>query len=133
MPIELIAIGLGATLLLILMNVLPRHSSGLDRVYYHKKWEEIRLLLKTSAAGARLSIIEADKLLDHALKDLKFTGETMADRLKSAGAALGNKDSVWDAHRLRNRLVHEDVHPRPSQIKSSLRAYEACLKKLGAL
>lgn len=133
MPIELIAIGLGAILLLILMNVLPRQSSGLDRVYYHKKWEEIRLLLKTSMAGARLSIIEADKLLDRALKELGFPGETMGDRLKSAASRLGSKDAVWDAHRLRNRLVHEDAHPRPSQIKAALTAYEACLKKLGAL
>lgn len=133
MPVELIAIVLGAVLLLIILNVLPRPAAGLNQAYYQKKWGEIRLLLKTSAAGARLSVIEADKLLDHALKDLKFTGETMADRLKSAGVALGNKDGVWDAHRLRNRLVHEDVHPRPNQIKSTLRVYETCLKKLGAL
>lgn len=133
MPIELIAILAGATLLLVLINRQQRRSSPLNRAYYAKKWADIRVLARTSAAGGRLSVIEADKLFDHCLKQLGFAGETMADRLKSAKPALGNANALWDAHRLRNRLVHEDVHPKPAKLRTALKQYEASLKKLGAL
>lgn len=133
MPIELLAIVAGAILMLVLINLNQRRTSPLDRAYYAKKWHDVRTLARTSAAGGRLAVIEADKLLDHALKDLRFSGETMADRLNSAKSALGNVNAVWDAHRLRNRLVHEDVHPKPAKLRTSIRVYEAALKKLGAL
>lgn len=133
MPIELLAIVFGAILLLVLINVTQRATSTLDRAYYQKKWRDIHLLKKTSTAGARLSVIEADKLLDHALKALRMRGETMGDRLKSAGTLLGDQTAVWDAHRLRNRLVHEEVHPKPKQLRAALGAFGTCLKRLGAL
>lgn len=133
MPIELLAIVLGAVLLLVLINVTQKVTSGLDRTYYQKKWRDIQLLHKTGTAGARLSVIEADKLLDHALKALHQRGETMGDRLKSAGKMLGDQTAVWDAHRLRNRLVHEEVRPKPKQLRAALGTFGTCLKRLGAL
>jgi hypothetical protein len=133
MPIELLAILAGAVLLLVLINVSQRRISPLDPKYYAKKWGDIKILSRTSAAGGRLAVIEADKLLDRALKDLRFAGETTADRLKTAKPSLGGVDAVWDAHRLRNRLVHEDVHPKPAKLRSALKAFESALKKLGAL
>lgn len=131
--VELIAIAAGAVLLLVLMNFASRQTSGLDQAYFRKKWQEIMTLSHTSAAAARLAVIEADKLLDRALKDKGFRGETMGDRLKAAGKALGNQNAVWSAHKLRNQLAHEDRIPKRAEIKTALKAFEKCLKNLGAL
>ncbi|HEX9679699.1 MAG TPA: hypothetical protein VGA08_03705 [Candidatus Saccharimonadales bacterium] len=133
MPIELIAIVVGAIFLLWLVNYTQRITTGFNREYYRRKWSEIETLKRTSAAGARLAVIEADKLLDHALKDLKLRGQTMGDRLKSAGQMLGNQNDVWTAHKLRNQLAHEDAHPKPAEISRALNGFAKSLKSLGAL
>lgn len=130
---ELMAILVGAVLLLVVINAAQRRSVSMDREYYHKKWVEIHTLARTSAAASRLAIIEADKLLDHALKESGWHGDTMGERMKQAGNALGNSNAVWTAHKLRNQLVHEQVHPKPIEIRRALQAYEQALKKAGAL
>ncbi|MBP6005694.1 hypothetical protein KA531_02230 [Candidatus Saccharibacteria bacterium] len=53
-----------------------------------------------------LAVIEADKLLDYVLKGVSSKGG-FTDRLKSQEYRLKNAQSIWDAHKLRNRLVHD--------------------------
>lgn len=108
-------------------------GSSLDRNYFKKRWDEIQLLLKTTE-GMHLSIIEADKLLDEALKKLRFSGKTMGERLVSAQRNMSNPNDTWSAHKLRNRLVHENgIKLTKRQVQSALRAFRAALKDLGAL
>ena len=131
---ELIAILLGSILLLALIQWSQRRTSKLNRQYYQKKWHEIRVMEQTSAAARRLAVIEADKVLDRALKDLNFSGATMGDRMKSATQVMGKQNNnVWSAHKLRNRLVHEETKPKARDIRRAINAYQAALKKLGAL
>jgi hypothetical protein len=81
-----------------------------------------------------LAIINADKLLDTALKKRRFSGKTMGERLVSAQKKFTNNDSVWFAHKLRNRLVHEqDVSLREKDVKEALIGFRQALKDLGAL
>lgn len=133
MPIELIAILIAGILLLVVLHFLQPKHSGLNQKYYQKKWAEIKTLEHTSAAASRLAIIEADKLLDHALKHRGVKGQTMGDRLKNARNLLGDANAVWTAHKLRNTIAHEDVHPSHAEIRRALSSFEACLKRLGAL
>lgn len=133
MNIELIAIVIGTIILLVLLKFTSKTSSSLKKEYYQKKWAEIKVLERTSAAAQRLAVMEADKLLDHALKEWRLSGETMSDRMKAAGKLMGDEDAVWSAHKLRNRLAHEDVHPKPSEIRKAIHNFGTALKKLGAL
>jgi hypothetical protein len=134
MMVELVAIAVAAILLLVVINWSQGKTSGLNHQYYQTKWHDIKTLEHTSAAAARLAVMEADKLLDHALKDVRVRGETMGDRLKNAAKLLGSaNNTVWAAHKLRNKLAHEDIHPKPAEIRRALGAFEAGLKKLRAL
>lgn len=118
--------------LLIFVNKMA--ITGLNKKYYEKRWREITSIVEQGETGARLSIIEADKLLDHALKQKEFSGEKMADRMRAAKNSLNNENAVWNAHKLRNRLVHEEnVKLSTRQAKSSLKVYRSALKGLGAL
>ena len=81
-----------------------------------------------------LALIDADKLLDEALKKRNYKGKTVGERLVSAQRDLSDNDGVWYAHKLRNRLVHEPtVRLRKNEAKNALAGFRQGLKDLGAL
>ena len=57
----------------------------------------------------KLALIDADKILDNALRDADYDGETIGDRLKRAEELGGFKSlqDAWEAHKVRNRIAHE--------------------------
>lgn len=108
---------------------------GMNKAFYQNKWKEIEdIMAAQGSMGSTLAVIEADKLLDHALKEKNFSGKSMGERMKSANTSLVNRNDVWEAHKLRNKLVHEqDVKLGKKQAKVALAAFKKALKGLGAL
>lgn len=55
-------------------------------------------------------IIEADKILDKTLKQRCVKGNTLGERLMNARSIYerGFYNSLWEAHKIRNRIAHED-------------------------
>jgi len=133
-PIQIvIVVGLGIGLLAA-VGWVSKRSAQLDTKYYNRRWSHVRKTLSDGESGQRLAIIDADKLVDHALKAANSTGSTMGERLRSAEGRLGNNyQNVWDAHKLRNRLVHEEVKLRGSDVRFAIKAFEKALKSLGAI
>ena len=79
-------------------------------------------------------IIDSDKLLDEALKQSRYNGKTVAERMVSANRAFSDADGIWRAHKLRNKVVHENgVKLRQKNIDAALSKYRQALKDLGAL
>ena len=116
------------------LGQLNKKHSGLDHRFYLEQWGKIEGFKGNGSAGLQLAIMEADKLLDHALKARGFAGDTMGDRLKSANKAFMNTQAIWDAHKLRNRLAHEqNVQLTGISADGALRSLKAGLKDLGAL
>ncbi len=116
------------------VSKLNQKRSGLDPAYYKAQWQKIDGLKANGPAGLQVAIMEADKLLDHALKGRGFAGETMGERLKSARGAFMNNNAIWDAHKLRNRLAHEQSVPLSGMTAgTALSSLKAGLKDLGAL
>ena len=121
-------------LMLGVIAVLTKATSGLNRSYYKSKWSGVQKTLKDGKSGQKLAIIDADKLLDHAMKAARIRGSTMGERLKNADKSLGSiYQSVWEAHKLRNRLVHEDVNLKKKDVDQAMRTYHKALKNLGAI
>jgi hypothetical protein len=79
-------------------------------------------------------VIDADKLLDSVLKQLKISGSTMGERLSNS-KKLGLKlDDIWWVHKLRNRLVHEiDCNVSTSNAVKSIKIIKSALKTLGGI
>lgn len=110
-----------------------RVSRRLNQDYFQKKWLELLARVKTPE-GMMLAIIDADKLLDDALRKRGFKGKTMGERLVSAQRVLSDNDSVWYAHKLRNRLVHEPgVRLKKREAQNALSGFKQGLRDLGAL
>ena len=78
-------------------------------------WEKVQELLKLGGPSQlRQALITADKLLDNALKEV-VAGESMGERLKNARDVFDRYQyqTIWEAHKLRNNLVHEAGYEPP--------------------
>jgi hypothetical protein len=105
----------------------------LNQEYYQTKWAELLTRVKTND-GMALAVIDADKLVDDALKKRHYRGKTMGERLVAAQRTLSDNDTVWYAHKLRNRLVHEqNVRLRKRDVQKALAGFRQALRDLGAL
>jgi len=122
-------------LLMVIITLTRKTPAGINREEFRTKWMQIERSLSVNDEGSNfLAILNADKLLDHALKARGFKGETMAERLKSASAQLHNRNAVWTAHKLRNRIAHEsDVKISPTATRQALKAFKSGLRDLGAI
>jgi len=58
---------------------------------------------------SKLAVIEADKLADMILKKAGVKGESMAERLRGVEKLIDRSvyQRMWEAHKVRNELVHE--------------------------
>lgn len=135
MSVEVMIAVIGAALALLGMVsfLIKRPKKQLDKSYYRRKWRELQKLCSKSDTWA-LAIIQADSLLDRALKKKHFKGKTMGERLVSAQRSLTNNDGVWYGHKLRNQLVHQiDMDLREKDVKRALLSFCEALRDLGAI
>lgn len=130
----------GAGLAVLLLLVLVVFAAGraklrpkqLNTTYFQAKWHEAQTFCKNKTSWP-LAVINADKLLDEALKKRRFKGKTMGERMVAAQREMSDNDGVWFAHKLRNRLVHEaDVKLKEADVKKALIGIRQALKDLGA-
>ncbi len=107
---------------------------GLSREKIKSTWEEIEKSSGMGIMGAKMAVIEADKLLDGVLKSMFIPGETLGERLKAAQYSYPNIKNVWPAHKLRNQLVHDSTFEiTSSQARRALSDFKSALHVLRAL
>lgn len=129
----ILVIAFGVAMLVSVGILSRRVTHRLNQDYFQKKWLELLARVKT-ADGMVLAVIDADKLLDEALRRRSFKGKTMGERLVSAQRSLTDNDAVWYAHKLRNRLVHEpNTKLKKREAQNALAGFKRGLKDLGAL
>lgn len=111
-----------------------RIGSTLDVEKYQRQWLRIETSLrKDQPASYQMSVMQADKLLDQALKERGFKGATMGERMKTANSQWKNADHVWGAHKIRNKIAHEpEVNVTYEIAARSLAAYKQAMRDLGA-
>lgn len=129
-----LAIAAIVTLLLVVFGVghfrRPKH---LNVEKFYARWQEVQKLCSNKETWP-LAIINGDKLLDDALRQCRFKGKGMGERLVAAQREISDNDTVWYGHKLRNKLVHEEVSPlKQKQVVRVLAGFRQALKDLGAL
>lgn len=107
----------------------------LDTEKYRSRWLAIEQQIAQGDDNSyQIAILQADKLLDHALKERGFSGNTMGERMKSAGSVWTRANNVWTAHKIRNQIAHEaDVKLSYDSTKRALAAFKQALKDVGAI
>ncbi|KKU79110.1 MAG: hypothetical protein UY05_C0038G0002 [Candidatus Peregrinibacteria bacterium GW2011_GWA2_47_7] len=114
-------------IVLVLIERRRRRFSLSDQEFFAETWQKIELM------EPRYAVLEADKLLDRALGKLGFAG-SLGDKLKKAEALLSDRNGVWYAHKMRNRLAHElEFHATDHEARRALSCFLQALKDLGGL
>ena len=101
-----------------------------------ERWEAITKKFSLGTAESmRLAVIEADALVDTALKNMDIPGDHLADRLSNLDTEdLTTVNRLWRAHRLRNDLVHTPGFSlSSSDAELALNDYEAFLREIEVL
>jgi uncharacterized membrane protein YccC len=100
---------------------LPRNVA--DRLA--KEWQRI-----SGIGDLHRRVIEAENLLDSALRELRYAG-SFADKLRRAGPRFQHTETIWKAHKLRNRLAHEmGIHLRAAEADAALRTFRSAFEEL---
>jgi hypothetical protein len=105
-------------------------SSGVNA-----RWAEVqRHIASTREAEWKFAVIEADKIVDDMLKN-SYPGETMGERLMNISKGqLETLDGLWEAHKIRNRLVHDmNYFLRYAEAKKAVILFERTLRELHAI
>lgn len=133
MVIGIVIVGIG---LLVVIAVSKRGVKPLNKEQYQTSWITIEksVINTDDPAKLQMAILYADKLLDKALKELRYKGESMGERMASASRVFTRREAVWAAHKLRNRIAHEEkVKINPQLTKKALASFKKALQDLGAI
>lgn len=117
-----------------IQNVILKKDTARKRSV--KGWKNIQKhFFSGTDSELKVAIIEADNLLDEALRTLGFKAMNLGERLKMLTTdELENLDEVWEAHRLRNKIAHEsDFKMNRDIAERALGVYERAFRNLGVL
>jgi hypothetical protein len=86
----------------------------------------------SSQSESRDLIIKADNILSRALQRKFSNEESVGSNLKKADylykKSLYNK--IWHYHKLRNKVVHEDLTPEKEEVEKALNIFYKAVDKL---
>lgn len=100
---------------------------------FKDKWRAIQSYCKDKE-NWKQAVIEADDLLDTALKKRKIKGKTTGERLVAAQKLFTDNDAVWYGHKLRGKIeADETVTLKQDDVKRALLGIGQGLKDIGAL
>lgn len=77
----------------------------------NERWSKtLNYLFSQHGSDWKLSIIEADAMLEDLMNQLGFQGENLGDKLKSANQEnFPQLTAAWEVHTVRNRIAHEGL------------------------
>jgi hypothetical protein len=110
--------------------------SNLPKVEATKAWQRIEShFYRGNENDLKVAVIDADKLLDEALREAGVRGSTPGDRLKNVKPGqLPDLDGVWQAHKLRNQIAHEpNFKIKRDLAERAINVYADALRSLGSL
>lgn len=130
----LIAAVIGVIVVILVAGVLTKRRPGkLNQAEFSARWHDLQNLCADKKTWP-LAIINADKLVDDALKKNRYKGKSMGERLVAAQHELSSNNTIWFGHKMRNKLVHEDYQLNSKKdVKEALLGFLQALKDLGAM
>lgn len=129
------AIIIVAAIMFALICVTKKVGKHIDVEKYRAKCLEIEHQLKPDEPSSyQLCVLNGDKLVDQALRDLGIKGQTMGERLKNSASMYSDRNGIWTAHKIRNVIAHEtNAVVTYEQAKRALSCFRQALKDLGAI
>ena len=122
-------------LLIAVIALTKKGTAQLDVNKYRSKWLTIEnQLSRDNQSSCTLAVLNADKLLDQALRERGVKGQTMGERMIAAKTTWSNANAVWNAHKLRNQIAHESDHQVTYEdARRAIAGFKQALKDVGAI
>lgn len=112
---------------------LRRRPKQLNVKQFTERWKE----LQKNCASRKTwptALNEADALLDKALKQRRYKGKTIGERLVAAQHDLTSNDTVWFSHKFCQKISDVDVRTlKKKDVAEALAGFREALRDLGAL
>lgn len=108
-------------------------QSNISKKHAQESWRKIQEhLYRSGESDLKVAILEADKLLNDALREAGIMGIQLGDRLKKANVQqIPNLNELWQAHKLRNQIAHEpNFKLKRDLAEKALGIYETALTNL---
>ena len=103
----------------------------------NEQWQKVLAHAHSeNPAEWRLAIIEADIMLDKAMRNRGYQGEGLAELLKAVDSSdMLTLDAAWEAHKVRNRIVHDgpSFELTDRETKRVITLFEAVFKEFGVI
>lgn len=138
--IAIITTIIGVVVLVVIIKKLMRSMrdselSGTSRQELAARWAKIeQLAMQNDEMSGKMALMEADKFFDLALKMMMFAGDTMGERMKVAGYKFPKMQDAWQAHILRNKMVHDTQFSlRPESARRAVGQFKNTLKQMNVL
>lgn len=123
---------LAVIVLFVLPKVLKSPQKNAFTADIFKQLSEIKRQLETPEASIRRDlVVKLDTLMCKSLKN-KYGKGACGENLKKANKVFERKvyNDIWESHKLRNRVVHENVEVSPSQLKDAYDIFKVAISKL---
>ena len=122
-------------LLIAVIALTKKGTAQLDVNKYRSKWLTFEnQLSRDNQSSCTLAVLNADKLLDQALRERGVKGQTMGERMIASKSIWSNANAVWNAHKLRNQIAHESDHQVTYEdARRAIAGFKQALKDVGAI
>lgn len=101
------------------------------------RWKYVLTLIESpNESDWRVSIMEADSLLEESFKERGLVGNTMSELLEEAKLnGYSNMQSAWDAHLIRNKIAHEGLDYPLTQVEGRriIKLYQNVFEGIGVI
>jgi hypothetical protein len=114
-------------------NPFRQRPKKLNVEQFTKRWLALQKQCVSRKSWPQ-AILDADKLLDDALKRSRYKGKTTGERLVAAQHALTSNETVWFGHKFCKSITGEDVRKlKKKDVIDALSGFRQALRDLGAL
>jgi len=115
-----------------------RNAVSIDKSMVMTRWMEIEATANMGGpAHLKASVMDADKLVEYVLGAKALSGNTFAEKLKSAKPLFRDYkdyDNLWFAHKVRNSIAHDNGQDFSlTNAKKAIEYFKKALKVLGAM
>ncbi len=118
-------------------SIAPLDIEEAEKNKDHSRWKHIQSLIESPhMRDWREAIMEADIMLEDALAERGFPGDSIGERLKNLDTGkLASLDEAWEAHKVRNRIAHEGVAYTIDDHLAyrTIKKYERVFRELGEI
>lgn len=123
-------------ILLVGLVIYLNNNTRIDNTLRQKVWDDVlqikKMLDTKNPLIYRDIIVRLDSLLGKSLRLYYKNSESCGTNLKQARDLFdkGEYNEIWKAHKLRNRVVHENEEIRQSELMESYNIISSAIKKL---